>query len=150
VTELRAGTYFWRVASVFKDGSQSRFSAARLFHLEPIPTPPEPPTIDGGVLRFTWAGRPGQKFTLQLAADPRFEYLVEVRNTDRPAVDVPHPLPGTYFARVRTSSPDGSAGPFSSAIRFAVPGSSIATDCLVPDERGICAVYAPAPSRPPR
>ena len=150
VTGLRPGSYYWRVASVFRDGSQSRLSAARMFRLEPVPTPPAPPTIDGGVLRFTWAGKPGQNFTLQLAADPRFEYIVEVRHTDRPAADVPRPLPGSYFARLRNTAPDGSAGPFSDAIKIEIPGNAPAMACLVTGERGVCAVYAPATSPPSR
>ena len=149
VTGLPPGSYYWRVASVFKDGSQSRPSAARMFRLEPVPTPPAAPTIDGGVLRFTWAGKPGQNFTLQLAADPRFEYIVEVRHTDRPAADVPRPLPGTYFARLRNAEPDGSVGPFSDAIKIEIPGNAPAIACLVAGERGVCAVYAP-PSPPSR
>jgi hypothetical protein len=150
VTGLPPGNYYWRVASVFKDGSQSRLSAARMFRLEPVPAPPAPPSIDGGVLRFTWAGKPGQNFTLQLAADPRFEYIVEVRHTDRPAADVPRPLPGSYFARLRNTEQDGSVGPFSEAIKIEIPGNAPATACLVAGERGVCAVYAPAASTPPR
>jgi hypothetical protein len=150
VVGLRPGSYYWRVASVFKDGSQSRLSAARMFRLEPVPAPPAPPTIDGGVLRFTWAGNPGQNFTLQLAADPRFEYIVEVRHTNRPAADVPRPLPGSYFARLRNTDPDGSVGPFCDAIKIEIPGNAPATACLVAGERGVCAVYAPAASAPPR
>jgi len=149
-TGLRPGSYYWRVASVFKDGSQSRLSTARMFRLEPLPTPPAPPTIDGGVLRFTWAGKPEQNFTLQLAADPRFEYIVEVRHTGRPAADVPRPLPGSYFARLRNTEPDGSVGPFSDAIKIEIPGNAPATACLVTGERGVCAVYASPTSSPSR
>jgi hypothetical protein len=150
VSGLRPGTYYWRVASVFRDGSQSRLSAARMFRLDPVPSPPLPPKIEGGLLRFTWAGKAGQKYALQLAADPRFEYVVELRTTDVPAAELPRPLPGTYFARVRNVEADGTVGPFSESIRIEIGGNAPAADCLVPGERGVCAVYAPTPTASPR
>jgi hypothetical protein len=147
-TDLRPGSYHWRVASVLKDGSQSRFSAARSFRLDPAPRPPAPPRFEGDVLRFTWAGLPGQTFVLQLAADPRFEHVVEERRTDQPGADLPRPLPGVYYARLRTTDPDGSIGPFTDAIKIAVSGKTPGAACLVEGERGLCAVYAPEPSPP--
>jgi hypothetical protein len=43
VTGLRPATYYWRVASARKDGSRSRFSAVRTFHVDQPPAPPARP-----------------------------------------------------------------------------------------------------------
>lgn len=43
VAGLRPGIHYWRVASVLKDGSQSRFSPVRTFRVDPPPLPPAPP-----------------------------------------------------------------------------------------------------------
>jgi hypothetical protein len=133
---------------VLKDGSQSRFSAARSFRLDPAPRPPSPPKLEDEVLRFTWAGLPGQIFVLQLAADPRFEHVVEERHTNRPGVDLPRPLPGVYYARLRVADLDGSIGPFTDAIKVEVSTKTPRPACLVEGERGLCAVYAPESSSP--
>lgn len=148
LADLRPGSYYWRVASILKDGSQSRLSAIRSFRLDPPPSPPAAPRVEGGMLRFSWDGLPGQNFLLQLAADRRFIYLVEVRHTDRPAADMPLPLYGTYFARLRTTEADGFVGPFTEATRIEIPKSAPRPTCLVEGDRGLCAVYAPAPDSP--
>ena len=145
-TDLRPGSYHWRVASVLKDGSQSRFSAPRSFLLNPAPRPPSPPKVEDEVLHFTWVGLPGQIFVLQLAADPRFEHVVEERRTNRPGADLPRPLPGAYYARLRTTDLDGSIGPFTDAIKIEISGRTPRPGCLVEGERGLCAVYAAEPS----
>lgn len=149
LADLRPGTYYWRVASLLKNGSQSRLSAIRSFRLDSPPAPPAAPRVEGGMLRFSWAGLPGQKFVLQLAADSRFDYIVEERHTDRPAADLPLPLYGTYFARLRTTEPDGHVGPLTDATRIEIPRNAPRTSCLVEGDRGICAVYAPT-TAPPR
>lgn len=145
VAGLRPGIYHWRVASMLKDGSQSRFSTARTFRLDPPLLPPVPPRLEGDRLHFTWTGRPGQIFLLQLAADPRFQLLVEERHGSQPEVSLTRPMQGTYFARLRATDPDGWVGPFSEAIRIEIAGPAARTPCLVPGERGVCAVYAPLP-----
>ena len=43
VAGLRSGIHHWRVASLLKDGSQSRFSPVRTFRVDPPPLPPAPP-----------------------------------------------------------------------------------------------------------
>ena len=101
------------------------------------------------MLRFTWPGQPGQRFVLQVAADSRFQYIVEERHADRPAVDIARPLHGVYFARLRTTERDGTVAPFSDAIRFEIPEKEPGAKCAVAGERGLCAVYAPTAS-PPR
>jgi hypothetical protein len=40
VADLRPATYFWRAASTHRDGTQSRFSPVRSFHVEVPPAPP--------------------------------------------------------------------------------------------------------------
>jgi hypothetical protein len=148
-TGLHPGSYHWRVASVLKDGSQSRFSTVRTFRLDPPPAPPAAPKLEGETLRFTWTGRPGQIFDLQVAADPDFQHVVEERHTNRPSVELPRPLQGVYFARLRATELDGTVGPFTDATRFEIPGKEPGAQCLVEGERGLCAVYAPTAS-PPR
>ena len=142
--KLPPGSYHWRVASVLKDRVQSRFSAVRSFRLDPPPAPPPAPKLEGEMLRFAWNGKPGEIFVLQVAADPRFEHLVEERHTNQPAAELPRPLQGVYFARLRTTQRDGTIEPYTAATRFEVRGKAPGTQCLVEGERGLCAVYAPA------
>ena len=145
--DLAPGIYYWRVASLRKDGSESRFSAIRSLRLRPPPVPPAAPRIENGVMHFAWSGEAGQTFLLQLAADPRFEYVVAERRGDAASADVPRPEPGVYYARVRATEADGSIGPFTDAIRIDIPRASAqasSAGCLIAGERGLCAVYAPA------
>ena len=135
--------------SPHQDGVRSRPSAPRWFRLDLPPTPPPAPKVEGRLLRFSWTGQPGQAFDLQLAADPRFEHIVEARRIDRPAADVPVPLHGTYYARLRAIDADGYVGPYTGATRIEISANTPQSSCLVPGDRGLCAVYAPAPA-PPR
>jgi len=144
ISDLRPGIYHWRVASLLKDGSQSRYSAVRMFRVDSPPVVPAPPRFEGDKLHFTWLGQPGQIFLLQLAADPIFQHVVEERHSSQPRVELTRPLQGTYFARLRTTDPDGYVGAFSEAIRVEVSGPAPGLACLVRGERGLCAVYAPA------
>lgn len=146
VTGLRPGIYHWRVASVLKDGSQSRFSAVRTFRVYAPPLPPAQPRLEGDRLQFSWPGQPGQIFLLQLAADPGFQHIVEERHSSQPEIALTRPVQGTYFARQRATEPDGSVGPFSEAIRMEISGPAPQPSCLVQGERGVCAVYAPRPA----
>ena len=49
VAGLRPGIHHWRVASLLKDGSQSRFSPVRTFRVDPMPLPPAPPKRETSV-----------------------------------------------------------------------------------------------------
>ena len=120
VGKLALGEYFWRVASLRRDGDRGPYGDVASFALLAPPAVPEPPKIGDGDIQFRWAGEPGQKFEFQLANDTKFSQVVQGRNLDKPEIDVPRPQPGTYFMRYRATDPDGFVGPFSSAQRFTI------------------------------
>lgn len=134
VTKLPLGDYFWRIASLRKDGDRGPYGDVASFALLPPPAQPEPPQIGEGDIKFRWAGEPGQKFEFQLASDTKFAQVLATRSLDKPEIDLPRPKPGTYFMRYRATDPDGFVGPFTSAQTFSVP---VPPPCLM-DSAGRC------------
>jgi len=121
VADLPLGDYFWRVASLRKDGDRGPYGDVSSFSLLAPPAQPEPPGVGSDAVQFRWAGEPGQKFEFQMADNAQFAKPLVSRNLDKSALDLPRPGPGTYFMRFRAIDPDGFVGPYSSAQRFAVP-----------------------------
>jgi hypothetical protein len=66
-------------------------------------------------IRVFWQGLPGQRFDVQLAADPAFARIVEQRQVDRSEVDLPLPGPGRFHIRLRVRDADGFVGPWSAS-----------------------------------
>ncbi|HTE15080.1 MAG TPA: FecR domain-containing protein [Burkholderiales bacterium] len=129
--KLAAGDYFWRVASLRKDGDRGPYGDAASFALLPPPAQPEPPLIGDSSIQFRWGGEPGQTFEFQLASDIKFAKSILSRTLDKPIFEVPRPAPGTYFIRIRATDPDGFVGPYSAAQTFTVVA------CLT-DSEGRC------------
>ena len=120
---LPFGDYYWRVRSI--RGSQVEadpgpWGDMRKFTLRPPPLNPEPPEEAGGGLAFAWGGEPGQKFLFQVARDPLFTQLVEVRELTEPRTTMARPPQGTYYLRIRATDADGFVGPFTAPQRFMV------------------------------
>lgn len=88
-----------------------------------VPPSPGVPFIDGNdrdSLCLRWHAARGQKFLVQVARDPAFSWLLLSARTDSPAIRLPRPPFGTYYARVQEISADGSSGAFSRAQAFVV------------------------------
>ena len=116
------GRYFWRVASTTAQGREGPWSDPIAFDLLPPPAQPEPPKTDGGMLEFTWAAEPGQRFRLQLARDAAFsDPLQDKEGLTEPGLKLPRPDPGEYFLRVQATDADGFVGPWTAPQRFEVP-----------------------------
>ena len=121
VAKLPLGDYFWRVASLRKDGDRGPYGDVASFVLMAPPAQPEPPTVGDDAMQFRWAGEPGQKFDFQMADNAQFTKPLLTRTLDKPELDIPRPGPGTYYMRFRATDPDGFVGPFSSSQRFSMP-----------------------------
>ena len=128
VGQLALGEYFWRVASLRRDGDHGPYGDVASFALFAPPAQPDPPQIGDGNIKFRWGGEPGQKFELQVANDIKFAQLVLTRSLDKPEIEIPRPPAGAYFMRYRATDADGFVGPYSSAQKFSVPLPVCLTD----------------------
>lgn len=134
VGQLALGDYFWRIASLRRDGDHGPYGDIASFALLAPPAQPEPPAVGDARIAFRWAGEPGQKFEFQLADEIKFTQPLLVRTLDKPEFEAPRPKPGTYFIRYRATDADGFVGPYSSVQTFAVP---VPPACLM-DSEGRC------------
>jgi hypothetical protein len=121
VGKLGVGDYFWRVASLRKDGDHGPFGDASAFTLLAPPAVPEPPKIGDSGINFRWPGEPGQTFEFQMAGNAKFDKPIVAYTLASPEIDLPLPREGTYFMRFRAIDADGFVGPFIPAQRFVVP-----------------------------
>jgi hypothetical protein len=88
-----------------------------------VPPSPGVPFIDSNDranLCLRWHGAAEQKFLVQIARDPAFSWLLLSAHTDSPAIRLPRPAFGTYYARVQEIAANGSTGAFSLAQAFVV------------------------------
>ncbi|MCM5680471.1 FecR domain-containing protein [Schlegelella sp. S2-27] len=127
------GEYHWRVATLAPDagGTEERgpFNDASRFTVVPVPVAPEPAveTTDG--LTVHWAGAPGERYQVQLAADVDFREIVrdiEVTQS-RARLELPAGC-RAYFLRLRTISAHGLASPYSAARRVSTPAGVCTSD----------------------
>ena len=119
--KLALGEYFWRIASLRKDGDRGPYSDVTSFVLMALPAQAAPPQVGDGDIKFRWSGEAGQRFEFQLASDAKFAQLLLTRTLDKPEIDVPRPNSGAYFMRYRATDADGFVGPYTSAQTFTVP-----------------------------
>ena len=116
-----AKTYYWRVASLARDGEQGPFSPANKFNVKPVP--PQPVTelkSDDTHITLTWqdAG-PEQVYQVQLAEDPAFrQRLLEDTLLNPELVIAQETLMVRYF-RVRVVEKDGYSGAWSGTQKIA-------------------------------
>lgn len=132
---LPNGSYYARVSAIDKLGLEGPASthAFTLGAAQPAAAGPIPasPTVEAGESRqlaLRWAGAPGQQFTVQVARDLAFSWLVYSSKTTVPEARFPRPPFGTYYARVQVNNPDGSASPYSAAQPFVVTDQWIIHD----------------------
>ena len=123
---LPPGRYAWRIASVRSGGDQGPYGDPQSFMLRPLPPAPalHEPQVRDDALVLRWpAGEPGDRYELQLAAEPSFSTPLQTIEAREPEATLPRPGPGRYFVRVRTFDADGVAGPYGSAQQVDVPHS---------------------------
>ncbi len=136
--QLALGEYFWRVASLRRDGDRGPYGDAASFVLMAPPAHPEPPQIGDDDVKFRWAGEAGQQFSFQVAVDLQFAQPLLTRTLDKPEIAVPRPAPGIYFMRYRATDADGFVGPYSSVQKFTVPVRPPAPSACLMDSAGRC------------
>jgi hypothetical protein len=120
---LEPGQYYWQVAAVSVRGgmrAQEPFGRGRPLTVAPAQGAPFVDGSDRDRLWLRWQAAPGQKFQVQVARDPAFTWMLLSSSTDVPEIRLTRPAFGTYYARVQTINPDGSANPFSLAQAFVV------------------------------
>lgn len=132
---LPNGSYYARISAIDKLGLEGPASthAFTLGSAAPVASGPLPasPTVEAGESRqlaLRWSGSPGQQFTVQVARDPAFSWLIYTSKTAVPEARFPRPPFGTYYARVQINHSDGSASPYSLAQPFVVTDQWIIHD----------------------
>lgn len=141
VTDLPAGSYFWRMASLLQmpDGQadQGPLAPPQAFAVADRPATLSAQSLqaqDGDTtVRLNWQGQPGQRFRLQLASasDVSFDKITLDTVLDRPewtASDLPA---GEYLVRIQVLDPSGLQSEFSPPRQIRV-GSGISTGSGLP------------------
>lgn len=118
--DIAPGNYFWRLASVRAGNDQGPWGGVRAFVVRPPPSTPAPPAIGDNSLKFNWDSEPGQTFEFQLASDMQFAQLLLERNLDKAEIELPRPVGGVYYMRLRARDADGFLGPFTAPQRFEI------------------------------
>jgi hypothetical protein len=75
-----------------------------------------------------WPGQPGRRYHIQIARVPDFSWLLFTTSLTGTEIRLPRPSFGTYYARVQSLNPDGSANPFSVAQALVVTDQWIIND----------------------
>lgn len=117
---LAPGSYYWRLATVRRDGGRGPFGDAASFTIvEPTALAPVQRGADG--IRLSWSGSAGFPHELQVARTADFAELEQERLVIGSNLQLPDPAPGPYYVRGRIVLPDGSRGPWSRTQHFEVP-----------------------------
>lgn len=123
---LPNGDYYARISAIDKHGlegpaSTHAFTLAAAMQSR-LSGPPAPyvERSDNRHITLKWMGSAGQKFTVQVARDPGFSWLVYNAKTDTAEIRLPRPAFGTYYARVQATGADGSVQPYSAVQSFIV------------------------------
>lgn len=106
-----SNTYYWRVASIAKDGEQGPYSPIRMITMKPIPAVPQPALEESeSDVKLTWLeGLANETFQIQIARDRQFDSIISDTNSTKPELTLPRPE-GYRYIRVRTLADDGFAG----------------------------------------
>jgi hypothetical protein len=117
-----ARTWWWRVAAIDRRGAAPRqgpFPAPRRFEQRPVGSAPSG-SVDDDTIALSWSGQPGQRWQLQMAAEPGFAAPLLERELDVPRATLGGLAPGTYWVRTRSIDTDGAVSPFGPAQRFEI------------------------------
>jgi hypothetical protein len=117
------GAYYWRTASIKRDGDVGPFGDAQAFELRPNPEPPKGGiAADGKSLVLSWSARAEDRQQVQLARDSGFKNIVSEAELRQAEWKVPTPdVPGRYYFRYRSIEPDGYVTPYSSTLTIELP-----------------------------
>mgnify|MGYP002713027723 CR=1 FL=1 len=119
--ELQApGTYYWRLFSLDAENEQGPAGDTRHWEIKRIPDKPETSLAisESGITTSWRPGIAGQRYQIQLAADPDFTGLLQEASLAEPEYLL-QPVSGQvrYF-RVRYVEPDGFEGPWGATQRI--------------------------------
>lgn len=124
-TNLPTGTYFWRTASIERNGKQGPFSDVAQFVQRPTAVSPliQAPVVEGDKVSYRWTpSETGQTFRYQLSDDSQFQKpLLDLTTRDNSA-SFATPGEGTYYFRIQAIDVDGYVGQFGSAQVLTVAG----------------------------
>lgn len=123
LVSLPAGSYYWRVATIIKNGQASKqgsFGDAKKVEVMPEQGAPVV-KVEEGTVHFTWRVTKNQHFTFQVASSPSFNKILETVETAKSEATISALQADTYYARVRSTDDDGFVGVFSQAQKFVVP-----------------------------
>lgn len=113
--DLAPGNYYWRLASRDANGHSGPFGQSLPFEIsdEPVPLNMESPQTQSNKLTLRWqAGRPGQRYRVQISRRGTFDKLLLDQEVDTPQITLKKPRPGNWYIRVQTIDDDGYASPF--------------------------------------
>lgn len=120
---LAPGRYYWRVASIDKEGEQGLFGTESGFEVSLPPQPPRDLSIrkTAQELKLGWrAEKKGYRYQLQLAADPAFSRVLVERETGQTELTLPRPQEKVYL-RMRTLDDVGHPGEYSRPLEIVPP-----------------------------
>ena len=121
-TELAAGEYVWRVASLRASGERGPWSDPQSFAVRPLQALTEPPAVGRDEMIFRWAGEAGQRFEYQFSDEESFARVESEGATELPELVLPRPSGGTWYLRIRAIDADGYVNAWGGAQRVDVPG----------------------------
>ncbi|AMY12497.1 FecR protein [Luteitalea pratensis] len=120
---LPPGRYVWRVASrVGEDRGPWGDPTVVELRARPAAGPAPDASVQKRDLTLRWsAGAPGDRYVVQMAADPWFGAAIVDAEVDAPMITVPRPTPGRYHVRVRVVNAEGVSGPFGPTQSLDIP-----------------------------
>jgi hypothetical protein len=131
---LEPAVYFWRVATIDRNGTRGPFGESRRFRIQPVPRVPvaERMESDGKRPLLRWTpGDDAVRFRLEVSRDSEFSDLAMITELTKPELVMPDLSPGIYYLRLQSLSDEGVAGGFSDPVRVKVKGWPVWTIVLV-------------------
>ena len=105
---------FWRVATIAADGRRiGPFSQASRLQWRPTPAAPQAGAPDDGVVELRWEGGSGERFDVQVTADPQFASVLHALTVAQPTTRLPRLDAGRWYVRIRRTLMDGYVSPWS-------------------------------------
>lgn len=116
-SNLAAGPYFWRLASIGPAGDSGPYSDPVSFTYKPLPGAPVLDTrslrFDNGKMNMNLPGLPdGLHYEIKLARDDKLTQLIWQGSLSDFEIRTDRPTPGTYYLAARAVESDGTAGPY--------------------------------------
>jgi hypothetical protein len=136
VDGVHDGQYFMHVSAVDKAGLEGlvrtqAFSLHARPDAEPAHSSAGAPYVDASdskTVTLRWPAQSGKQYTVQVARDARFTWLIFNSRVAKPEAVMPRPAFGTYYARVQAINADGSVAAFSPIQPFVVTDHWVLND----------------------